>query len=360
MPSKQKDMFLGLQVLRALAASIVLAGHIQHETTILSESGFGGGFSFLPINGLIGVDIFFVISGFVIIYASRNLFGQKGAFGFFMLRRIVRIIPVYWFYTTLLALVIVFMSDAVDTARLELWHLVQSYLFIPHIRPLGDAVRPLLSLGWSLNYEMYFYLLVAILLFLPPRKMITALSLIMISSVVIGAFIPETWVMLQFWFAPVVLEFLGGALLGYAYISGKRLPGVFLWLLSALGGVILLGLMAIEASYSDFWPRIAVFVAAMALVSGVTLAKGAGQLRPPKSLVLLGDSSYSLYLSHPFGIAAMKLLWVNIAFVKDVNLWLYVALSTIVCLIGGVISYLIVEKPIMNAFKPNKKRFVKE
>jgi exopolysaccharide production protein ExoZ len=201
------------------------------------------------------------------------------------------------------------MPHALDTARLEPWHLVQSYLFIPHIRPIGDAVRPFMNLGWSLNYEMYFYVIFAGLLFLPLNRLIVSLSLFLVFSVITGFYLPADWVALRFWFNPFVLEFLAGALIAFAYIQGYRLPSILFWPMTIGAFAILLYIFippgdSVQGEFSRF-------VVGIILVAAATLPRGVENANPPKFLVALGDSSYSLYLSHPFVIGALKIFCLN-------------------------------------------------
>ncbi len=339
-----QDKLFGLQVLRGLAAFLVLVGHVQHEAVSMAASA-GAALDWRVYPGSVGVDIFFVISGFVIVYAAQKMIGQSGAFKAFLWRRFVRIAPIYWFYTSLMVGVVLIMPHAVQIARYDFWHVVQSYLFIPHIRPLGDSVRPLLSLGWSLNYEMYFYLILAALLALPLRKMMVALSLYFALTVMIGFFLPQPWVILNYWFDPIVLEFLIGAWLAYAYIRGVRLPSWTLWAGCLFGlGLVTLHLWY-DVLYSPFvfeWLRA---LTGMVFVAALTLPSGAAALKPPRVLTALGDSSYSLYLAHPFIIGAAQLIWMRLF--DGGALWLFCGLTICACLIGAHIAYLIIERPLI-------------
>jgi peptidoglycan/LPS O-acetylase OafA/YrhL len=218
-PPIEKSNFLVLQVWRALAAFIVMAGHANNEALMIAKKTG----EFYPLSRYpsgVGVDIFFVISGFVIVYASRHLIGKAGSWKPFILRRLIRIVPLYWFYTSLMLCIAFILPQVFDTAQPELWHLVKSYFFYPHIRPFGDAIRPYLALGWSLNYEMYFYIVFAILMFLPKNRLALALSAFLVVTVMLGLFVPESWVAINFWFDPYVLEFLCGALIAFAFLKG--------------------------------------------------------------------------------------------------------------------------------------------
>lgn len=345
---KEEERFLIVQVWRALAAFIVVAGHANFESLALAQKT-GWAFHFFPYPPSVGVEIFFVISGFVIVFASRKLIGAPGGWKPFIVRRLIRIVPLYWFYTTLILALVLLLPQYFETATPEFWHLLQSYFFIPHIRPGGDAVRPFLSLGWTLNYEMYFYLVFAALMFLKPGRLALALSVFFPVSVVIGLLVPESGVIFKFWFQPFVLEFLTGALIGFAYLKNIRLPRASFWPLTALGFALLFSLFLPHPE--SLLSNALQYLAAAILVMAGVLPRGAEHAEPPKILTTLGDSSYSLYLCHPLPLGVCKLLALKLG----LGIPLYMLTGIISSLAAGHISYLLLEKTSL-AFL--KKRFL--
>lgn len=337
-----------LQVLRALAAFIVTAGHVMHEAHTISN-GQGSDFNYIPYPNGVGVDIFFVISGFVIVYASRDLVTKSGAWREFMLRRLIRVVPLYWFYTALMVAAIMLFPTAIDTASLEFPHVIKSLFFYPHMRPYGDEVRPLLALGWSLNYEMYFYVIFAVLMCMKSlRAVMIGLSLYLIVSVISAMIFPDFPVALDFWFSHFVLEFLAGAWIAYLFVNDIRLPRWFLipFMVISAGLLCLLALPVFQGS--DIGMALRFCIGAL-LVGGVVLPRHAEYREPSKILTVLGDSSYSLYLSHPFVIGGMKLVWIMLGL--TMSLWIYVGVTLVACLIGGYLSYRLVEKPALECLK---------
>lgn len=339
-----------LQAWRAMAAFIVAYGHTTNEALTISRQT-GQAYNYVPYPNAVGVDIFFVISGFVIFYTTQAAMGKSGASKPFMIKRILRVVPVYWFYTFLLLAAALLLPHAIDTVRYDFWHLIKSLFFIPHERPLGDDIRPFLSLGWSLNYEMYFYAIFAVLLFLPMHKLIGILTAFLITTVCIGIYLPDDMVIMKFWFDPYVLEFLCGVWIAYAYIKGIRLPAWSFYALSGAGIIILIALFfpvqnSIESQLMRFFVG-SLFVAAACLPKGITDKK------PPAILIALGNSSYSLYLSHPFVIGAMKIVWIKSAILtQSISLWGYVIVTLIACLIAGHISYLVIERSPLIKYRP--------
>jgi len=163
-----------IQVLRAVAAIGVV---FTHAITRLSTS-FPGASEHALFTGLggqltvgdAGVDLFFVISGFIMLHVHRNDFGRPGAPLRFMLRRILRIVPIYWLLTTLALVFLIFAPQLFTThyRGIYLPWIVGSYLFLPIAPPDWNAT-PVVGVGWTLNYEMFFYAVFAGALLLPRR-----------------------------------------------------------------------------------------------------------------------------------------------------------------------------------------------
>jgi exopolysaccharide production protein ExoZ len=156
-------MVLWVHLLRAAAALAVMIAH-AHQSAI--EIGIGDYVPDFPI-GAAGVDLFFVISGFVMVVASADLFGQRGAPPYFLLRRLARIVPLYWLITGIFVFILL-AGRHHSSSYLSASEVVTSLFFIPHSLPNG-AVAPVYGLGWTLNYEMMFYVVFSAVLFLRPR-----------------------------------------------------------------------------------------------------------------------------------------------------------------------------------------------
>jgi peptidoglycan/LPS O-acetylase OafA/YrhL len=329
------NYFFSIQALRGVAALLVLIGHVLHEGyaswgTVKFTYPFG-----------VGVHIFFVISGFVIAYNSPKFFGQRGGIKKFLWRRILRIVPLYWFYTSLMLLALFLFPEALQTTHYEFWHAVQSYLFIPHINPSG-AIRPILSLGWTLNYELYFYLVFALFMLLPFKFFMPALTGFFALTTLLWFIVPLEWVALKFWSSPIVLEFLAGAWIGYLRYKNFSLPRYMLWPLALCTALAFGVLYFIPPAY--FLPFMG--VASVLLVLCVTLPAGIDSTQAPRFLRALGDSSYSLYLSHAFVIGVMGLLW-GWVFADILNPYAYMALSIVIAAAAGHIAYWLIERPLL-------------
>ncbi|HEX8666674.1 MAG TPA: acyltransferase [Beijerinckiaceae bacterium] len=334
-----------VQVLRAAAALSVAMLHAQHDAATLAERGAQ---AFTPIEAFpweAGVDVFFVISGFIMVHASAPLFGTEGAGRIFLARRIARIVPVYWAVTTLY-LAIALAVPALLNAELLGWgHVVASYLFIPTARPDGN-VQPLYGLGWTLNYEMFFYILFAVAVAWPRRRAVPALAAVLIGLVAVGLLLRPLPQPLGFWTDPIVLEFVYGMALGYFHAKGIRLGPVARAL---LGGAAILALIAV-ASRLGIWTipyrALAYGLPAAMLVAAVALGRerrNEGRLANIGAAV--GDASYALYLIHPFAIrAGREVVWRS-GLGGVIGPWTFVVLALAASVLAAVVVYRLFERP---------------
>ena len=333
-----------LQALRGLAAFLILAKHALYEVDLISPIDFNyGNYRFY----VIGIDIFFVLSGFIMVYTSWGKSGL-GAAKTFMFRRIIRIVPIYWFYTAVLALIALFLPQVLDKAEFIPIEFLKSLFFIPYINSAGD-LQPLLANGWSLNYEMYFYVVFALCLILPARYTLIALSVFFISIVATDCFGLEG-VLADFYSRPIILEFLAGSIIGYLYMKGDRLPNWCFWLGWLFTGAVMFALLytdtLIEAGINYNKPIIAVIMIAL-----LVLPKQAAGFKMPRWSVVAGDASYSIYLSHPFAIGAVTQAVLLFGMEGIIHPWMIFLTIVAVSLIGGVIAYYILEKPLLSFTK---------
>lgn len=197
----RSQLISNLQVLRFVAALSVLTAHAAD--LFLRDRGLLGG---VPLNG--GVDIFFLISGFVMTWVTRGDMPGGPSARAFLVRRAIRIVPAYWFFTTLLVLVVLHSPELVRNTVVDPESVATSYAFIPWPRPDGK-INPILSQGWTLNYEAFFYLAFAAAL-LVKRGLIFLLGAfcaLAAASVVVS---PESFT-LWFYTDPIILEFVAEA-----------------------------------------------------------------------------------------------------------------------------------------------------
>ncbi|MEJ1936292.1 acyltransferase, partial [Nostoc sp. NIES-2111] len=271
-----------IQYLRAAAALAVVIHHVAFQLRIPLEVAAAG------------VDVFFVISGFIMV--SMTLRADTEPLRF-LWQRIARIAPLYWIITLGIAAPAILYPQSIRDLGPDLERLVLSLLFIPHLSEHGDPY-PLLIPGWTLNYEMFFYILVAAGLHLPRRIRVPTLLATLVVLVLAGALLRPEAVALQAWTSPLLLEFAAGGVLGLLW-ARRRLPLRTTGVLLLGGGLAAFALLEILELHFEPW-RFALWgVPAVMVVLGALSLEPASEPPPLKSLGLVGDASYSIYLLHP-------------------------------------------------------------
>lgn len=291
-----------VQALRALAALTVAFGHIAHDMRVGAPAapGLDAVIAWLPWDA--GVDVFFVISGFVIAVSSRRFFATADGPRQFLIRRIARIVPIYWAATLLFLAITILLPGTTNASLGGPWYLLAGLLFLPAARPDG-LVQPPLGLGWTLNYEMFFYLAFAPFLWLPRLPAMLGACAALGGLVLLSAAGLLPGVMLNFWASPLTLEFCAGLLL--ALLAGQVRLTLPPRLLLVVAAIALLHLGGPEL------PRLLhAGLPALLLVAAASLAPPSPARGPAMALAArLGDASYALYLLHPFVMRPVQLLW---------------------------------------------------
>jgi exopolysaccharide production protein ExoZ len=304
-----------VQVLRATAALMVVIGHSQSAVEVIKRNA-GQEFArstVLPWGA--SVDLFFVISGFIMVYASRRLFGQPGATGEFLKRRLARIVPLYWivtsFFLALLLAATLKGGDRFPSAAA----IAASYLFVPFDTYGDGRAFPVFDLGWTLNYEMFFYAVFAVAVLLPRRRAVAAVAAMLLLVVAAGSVVSNDQVALHFWTRPILLDFGLGMGVGLALSEGVRLPRSVRIAL-AVAALILLVLDPthlfagpVGVTVDNGWARVLVAgIPATALLAAATLGPEPRLRKPLVPLTAIGNASYSLYMLHPVALIVLEKL----------------------------------------------------
>lgn len=196
-----------IQYLRFLAAALVV---LTHGVMSLNHSLGSRVFGDFPQGGR-GVDIFLVISGFIMVYITKNRQMTPLRFAF---ERLTRIVPLYWIFTMLMMLVVVFVPGLVNAQQLEFWHTLSSYLFIPSPHPDGGELQPLLRVGWTLNIEMLFYLMIVLAMVINYVNW-TRIVIVWVGALVILGTVGESSApAINLWTSGYMLHLINGMLLG--------------------------------------------------------------------------------------------------------------------------------------------------
>ncbi len=338
-----------IQILRALAATLVVVSHSLHDSGYIAAQIGQPAIDFPYFDGGFGVDIFFVISGFIMIYTTAGSFGQPGAASTFLKRRFARIAPLYWLMTAALISVSVVAPKFLNVP-IENWRsIVSSCLFIPDIRGSGE-VRPILAAGWTLNYEMFFYAIFACCLTLPLRRGVIWLSGFFVVLALFGSLFALPGIVLPFWANSIILEFIFGVLIGLACLAKRSLSATAALTLAALA-VVLATALGPWWGWNQILPRLFYGgVPAALLVAAAALGPSLSPTRFVTLLVAIGDASYSLYLTHPFVIRPFRNLWIALHG-SSLPLGLYVVVCVFVAIAGAIVIYRLVEKPLTRALQ---------
>ena len=330
-----------LQALRAVAAAAVVCYHVLY---MLAHSA---GYAFTESSlGAAGVDLFFVISGFVMVYTQQGQFGGAGAPQEFLVRRLIRIAPIYWLYTTLLALLLAGAPALFGTTVFDGQHVAASYLFLLSKNSAGH-IGTVLQTGWTLCYEMYFYAVFALLLTLPRRWFLPLCATLFLMGVYAGEAAMQRDLALPAWLTvatnTLLLEFLLGACVAFAFLRGWLLPPMLAW--SAMVGALATVALSTEAEWG-LWTRVLCLgVPGAALVWGAVSLERA-QWRTPRWLVTLGDSSYSLYLVHPFVIALFGKVWAKLGLAASVPASMAFVPAFVAAVWAGHLAWRWIEQPV--------------
>jgi exopolysaccharide production protein ExoZ len=320
-----------IQYLRGLAAFGVLAFHAAERA--------GGAFG----TGAAGVDVFFVISGFIMWVVTCRKAPSPGRF---LIKRVQRIVPLYWAVTLATAALAVFVPGAFPHMQVTGEALAKSLAFIPYRDPEG-LIAPLVVPGWTLDFEMFFYLLFAGGLLAPARLRPWLVAGALALLVGLRPFVDPSNPLASTYTDPILLEFAAGVGLGWLW-SNQRLPAARAgWALVALGlaGFAAVGVAGIDVSMArPLWWGVPAFL----LVCGAVAIERAGPVPDLWPLRALGDASYSVYLIHGLAIsAAVRAL----ALVHLSQPAVVFATSIVVGVAAGLAAYQLLEKPAMALFR---------
>ncbi|MEP4197408.1 MAG: acyltransferase [Aliishimia sp.] len=328
-----------IQALRFVAALLVVCFHLPYgrDALVLKDLFGWGGF---------GVDLFFVISGFIITYTSMN----RSSFDTFdFLRdRADRIYPVLW--VTLIMTIAISMTQSAagianDTAE-KLTGI--GYLSSFFLLPLPYQIMPV---AWTLAIELMFYGLFAIAY---KRGGLKAVSIGLLGWYACSFFYAKSGLMISnpnFWvaFHTICLEFLFGLLIAVAFVRGKLRYGV-LALVLGLGSVSILLFVFGNLGFERIGREFSQGIPAALIIWGCVALRP----RTPAWLMLGGEASYSLYLTHTLTIAVCAKLFPAILGVQTTSSMSVQIGVVVVCILVSIGFLMVVERPLRGILKPRK------
>lgn len=346
-PIRKGKTIDGLQYLRGIAAIMVVFHHSRHY--------FGDVANWTDI-GARGVDIFFVISGFIMAYATRhggdNATAAKASL-IFLSKRFIRVAPLYW-------VAILWASSSYWIAWLvssnsprelywnispELISIGKDLVFIPHASiSEPQHVYPILIPGWTINYEIFFYFIFGISMLFRQYRLVSAF-IIITTLVALGQIFNFNNVIGKFYTSEILLEFVFGMIVFEVYLKTHHLPlnrmvvaflGAFGFYLLHIGSGLNERLILATASAIVVWFFIHAF---------------RGIHNGP--LKLLGDASYSIYLFHltSFALARELIDWFALSPDGYLNVVFIIALHMLMAAIMGIAVYYTIERPLLEALR---------
>ncbi len=285
-----------------------------------------------------GVDIFFVISGFIIHESISK--AERRPWEWWR-GRLIRIVPMYW-VILVLALALEVM---VGQPQRPIGEIAAAFFFIPHVNSVSGDFTPYFSAGWTLNFEFLFYAIVACSLGLPKKQRIAMVVGVISSMVLLRVVANPASAMQVRWTSPLMLEFLDGGMISLILQRRRFLARHHSLAFGALVLSVVLACVLIPR-LAPHGPRFIYFgLPAVLLVFGVVVWEQALSARKIETLKVIGDSSYSLYLIHPLFLALFGVLF------GDVRGWFGLGAFLCLCTILAVGARRWVEQPLLNAFR---------
>ena len=328
-------MITSIRYLRGAAALLVVFQHValkgrQFSNDPLSFFRFGHG----------GVDIFFIISGFIMCHTcSKGRAAEAGPLDF-LKRRAARILPLYWLLTLLALLVFVWNPSLVNSESGDT-RLVASFFLLP-----TDG-HYLVANGWTLAYEFYFYFIFACGMFFRGNSGRWFSAALLGILILLGPWVGTLGVFAGFATDPLLAEFIYGIGIYFLFRSQWRLP-TWASVLTVLAGI---GLMASLSPRAFTGIRSIDFgVPALLICAGLVCLEPQLQKFRVKVLEMMGDSSYSLYLIHPFILSLISILFRKAGLLGPGYGSLFVGALASGSVAAGWLCYVIVEKPLASWF----------
>ncbi|SAL07586.1 acyltransferase 3 [Caballeronia arationis] len=340
----------GLQGLRGFAVVLVVYYHMLTAVYSYHGGALGSVLSSTGQIGQAGVDIFFTISGFIMSYTRKDsMTGFSGSMTF-LKHRFKRVIPLYWFWTAIVIALWFFKFVHRSVAFPDSGTIIGSLLLWP-MKNVIEPFQPILSQGWTLSFEAYFYIFfaVAIMVRVPTRLMVLFLCAVYATIYLVARAVSHEESVLYLTSSPLICEFILGMIAAQIVKGLSRSPvnshmGYAAIAVSVIAFLVMLYLTSYGIAIDKY--RVVIFgVPAFAIVLGVVIYDLA---HPVTSRVLLyiGNASYSIYLSHGFlsmlaGAALKRGLGHNVS-------------ADVLCIVGTVaivvvssLTYLTIEKPML-------------
>ncbi|WP_395336034.1 acyltransferase [Novosphingobium sp. BL-8H] len=353
-----QDMLDGLQALRGIAAVMVVIDHAM-LAVIPYDPHFAPLGDFAGTIGKMGVNLFFVISGFIMMYTTEptRTYAPSHRFSDFAWKRLTRLVPLYWLATLLTIAV-----GAIEGFHYTSGHILTSFTFLPNFEDAVDPrMTPIVGVGWTITYEMLFYSLFALCLLFPRQIGPAACMAIIVGMVVCGAVAaghvqdPELRRIVAFYSYKNMLFFTVGIAIAIGFRRMPQVAGPI-----AIGGSLTL-MVAALTSYWEF--RLQNGGLVWQVVSFLTCTcvglLAAGNARrsdiPARRLLLhIGNASFSTYLFHApilHFLASLSAPWLVRGYGSA-----FIIVAALPCLVAGSLIHTGIELPITRAVRSIRRR----
>jgi exopolysaccharide production protein ExoZ len=354
-PERDLARLDGLQILRALAAALVIFDHGIYNFRS-KIAGLAGDPVTLEL-GDFGVRLFFCISGFIIFLSVARLRPGRASARLFAVRRLIRIVPLYWLATLIYAAKL-----AIEGKPPAATELVYSLFFVPYSPNGLSFMTPVLGMGWTLNFEMFFYALLGTSLFVRPGwrlPLVSSAIFLLLLSALAGLVPSSQNVALQalhLLAAPELLFFVSGMVLGALAQAGllsafRPLRGegeLIALVVLTVAGSVAVGLIG-PGLIAGHWLVATACVLLCATWNhsiGALPSTDSGPLASLRELVVLaGDASYSSYLTHGFVMGPLARLTQKLGL--DLTPIGFSMAMVLICTAVGMVVYRYVEKPML-------------
>jgi len=279
------------------------------------------------------IDVFFLVSGFIMVVTTMRKDMRPAQF---FCIRLVRIVPLYWL-ATLGVVACAVAGHSFQGLHYSALAVVKSSLFIPFaaIEGAPGSVWPILQQGWTLNYEMFFYILFAISLAAPRQWRHLGLCAVLAALVLAGRiFGPFAGPLASVYTNPLLVDFAAGMVLAYLWM--RSAPGD--WLPYPLL-VVLVGLCALGSNLRAVTMSGAIIIFAGCLHPSLCSTRNS-------LLMGIGNASYSMYLSHQFVLDSLASLWMRVFQpVTWISSAIFMGVALCCCAITGYLCFRFVENP---------------
>jgi exopolysaccharide production protein ExoZ len=338
-------MLPNVQLLRAVAAYLVVFVHISE---ILPKNPTA---SFLHDKGYAGVDLFFIISGFIMVYTTdaKTISG-----GQFLLNRIKRIVPLYYSVTLLVFAISATLPFVFRSTSPDFYSLLKSLAFLPFEKTPG-RIYPIYYLGWTLNYEIFFYVIFAASMLLWYRMRVIVSAFIIASLVLarIDSSDPGS-ITIYFYSRPIMLDFCLGMIIAsfrnQILIATRRIPALA-WLTLLFGITsLLIGSSFVQSARSLYDPPTNTFItfglpAALIVLAAIGLDDIKTRGQPWQLFQELGNASYSIYLSHFFIVGMLTVFADRLGLSSSLRILVALTLIPLTAIVG-ICLYRFFERPV--------------